>query len=280
MSTASAAARLELSFALKVRGERWSHLWVARPDGRQARRLEARAGDKQTPQWSADGRRVAFRWLPNGDYSDSELVLMDADGSGWTNLTKRTGLRGWSPSWSPDGSRLVVAASRAVDSRASLFLLDPDGHNVKEITDGRYEDQYPAWSPDGKQIAFSRVLDGGFDLFVINPDGGGLRRLTSGDAYSQWPMWSPDSRELAFGRENGGRPGIWLMSRDGSSQRFVTHRWGAGVPGAWAPNAEITFQCRIPGTKRIGICQCDRHGKQFEVLLAGRDAGFPGWRLR
>lgn len=276
-----ADVRLQLSFMSKMPKERWAHLWLADADGGHARQLESRPGDKQTPQWSPDGSHVALRWLPKGDYSDSQLVVMSADGTRWVNLTKLTGLQGWSPSWSPDGKRLAAAAALALSQKPALYILSAEGSGVRQITNGEQEDQYAAWSPDGQLIAFSRVeAGGGFDLYTIRPDGSGLRRLTQGGGYNQWPMWSPDSRQIAFGRENGARPGIWVMNRDGSDKHFVTSKSGAGVPGTWAPATRITFQCLIPPNRRLGVCQSDDHGRQFRKLLDGREAGFPGWRKR
>lgn len=277
-SGAAHAPRLQLTIVAKAPNERWPHLWLSDPDGRHARKIENRPGDKQTPNWSPDGSWVAIRWLPKGDYTDSELVVLSADGRRWRNLTERTGLQGWSPSWSSDGSRLVVAATRRVRDKPALYILTPTGRVIRRLTSGRYEDQYPSWSPDGKQIAFHRVTAGGFAVYTIRPDGSALRRLTSATDFTQWPMWSPNSRQIAFGREHGRQAGIWVMARDGTNQHFVTNRLDSGVPGTWAPSPKITFQCRPPASRRIGVCQAAADGSGFRLLLRGRDAAFPAWR--
>lgn len=278
VARASAAGRLELSYTVKGPRDRWPHLWLSAPDGSRERKLENRPGDKQKADWTADGKRVAFRWVRSGGRSD--LVVMNADGSGWVNLTRRTGLHGLSPSWSPDGSHLVVAGTRADGDGVALYVMRPDGTDVRKITSGFGESQYPAWSPDGRSIAFTRVSrDGGFDIYSVRPDGSHLMRLTSAEGYDEWPMWSPDSRRIAFGRENGSGAGIWIMNRDGSGKRFVTGRWAAGVPGSWAPSSLLTFQCRRPQTPRvISVCARNPDGGPIRVLLKGIDAGFPSWR--
>ena len=127
-------------------------------------------GDKQTPNWSPDGRRIAFRWNLGAE-TNTPLAIIDADGSNFVNLSKTTGLKGWAPSWSPEGDRLVAAAGSKPGTPPSLYVMDADGSNVRRITGAGREAQYAQWSPDGDWIAFTFVVDGGFDIFKVRPDG-------------------------------------------------------------------------------------------------------------
>jgi len=255
-------------------GEGGLHLWVADPDDAHAHQIDHLIGDKHQPNWSPDGKRIAFRWVPH-DEDHTPLALIDADGSHFMNLTKKTGLRGWSPSWSPDGRRLVSAATSRAGTPNSVYVMRADGSNVRRITPSGREAQYATWSPNGKRIAFTYVVNGGFDLFTIRPDGTGLRRLTHDGARGRnnWAMWSPDSRRIAWGRGEA----IWVMRADGSGKRLVTP--AGGVPGAWAPGPFITLGCQSGGG-RIGLCAVRADGSDLTRLLDGREANFPGWRPR
>jgi dipeptidyl aminopeptidase/acylaminoacyl peptidase len=248
------------------------HLFVADADGRNRRQIDHIAGGKHQPNWSPDGKRIAFRWLPH-DEDHTPLALIDADGSNFVNLTKVTGLRGWSPSWSPDGRRLVSAATPRAGFPNSLYVMSPDGSNPHRITPRGREAQYAAWSPDGRRIAFTYVVDGGFDLFTVRPDGTDLRRLTSEGAGGQnnWAMWSPDSHRIAWGNADA----IWVMNTDGSHKQLVTR--AGGVPGAWAPGPVIVFGCPIHGGKG-GLCGVRPDGAGLTHLLGGAEASMPGWR--
>ncbi|MFL5914828.1 MAG: TolB family protein [Gaiellaceae bacterium] len=250
------------------------HLYAASADGSHARQIDRLGGDKHQPNWSPDGSRIAFRWVPH-DENHTSLAIIKADGSQFVNLSKKTGLYGWSPSWSPNGLRLVSAATRRAGTPNSLYVMGVGGTRPIRITPSGREAQYASWSPNGRWIAFTYVIDGGFDLFLIHPDGSDLRRLTHEGASGQnnWSMWSPDSRRLAWGRGDA----IWVMDADGSHKHLVTR--AGGVPGAWAPGPFITFGCRGRAGK-VGLCVIRSDGTGLTHLLNGREANFPGWRPR
>jgi Tol biopolymer transport system component len=255
--------------AYAARGGASSHLFVSAPDGSDRRQIDHIVGDKQQPNWSPDGEWIAFRWVPH-DEDHTPLALVDARGTRFVNLTRRTGLRGWSPSWSPSGRQLVSAATPRPGVPNGLYIMDADGAKAHRITPTSREAQYAAWSPDGKRIAFTYVVDGGFDLFTVRPDGTGLHRLTH-DGRSNWAMWSPDSRRIAWGRADE----LWVMNADGSDKRLVTS--AGGVPGTWAPGPAIAFACTSAGGK-IGLCAVRADGTGLVRLLPGMEANFPGWR--
>jgi len=178
-----------------------------------------------SPSWSPDGARIAFqREFTNKPY---EVYIINADGSGLTQvdpgcpegIPQSQICEETDPAWSPDGSRLAFGwpygTLRKVKGEdtievASIGLMDPNGGNVVQITQlvrpSTSEDSTPAWSPDGKRIAFIRVIitaepPDGAALFVVDADGANEKQLTPWELRAADPDWSPDGREISFRSE-------------------------------------------------------------------------------
>ena len=82
----------------------------------------------------------------------------------------------------------------------------------------------PAWSPDGRKIAFTSERDGNSEVYVMNANGSGQRNLTRDPAYDADPTWSPDGRKIAFVSNRDGSYQVYDMNADGSGQRGLTQR--------------------------------------------------------
>jgi Tol biopolymer transport system component len=108
------------------------------------------------PDWSPDGRQIVFSSGRDGNF---ELYVMDADGSNVRRLTN-TPEDEITPRWSPDGSQIVYVFRKTVEYGlydTHLLLMSADGSQVEQLTNGLYEnDDEPAWSPDGRYLAFTR----------------------------------------------------------------------------------------------------------------------------
>jgi TolB protein len=105
----------------------------------------------------------------------------------------------------------------------------------------------PAWSPDGKRIAFSSSRDGQFHIFIVDASGKTTKRLTAGKNDDTHPSWSPDGTRIAFTR--GAPDRIEVMNADGTGLHRVTSGLAEEADPAWSPNGRwIAFDLRTPGT--------------------------------
>lgn len=109
-----------------------------------------------------------------------------------------------------------------------------------------YNNEHPAWSPDGKRIAFASNRDGNNEIYLMNADGSHQQRLTRTPGRDAHPAWSPDGRKIAFQspREgDGSDTNLYVMNADGTDQMQITRLKGfAGVP-SWSPDGKkIVFQ--------------------------------------
>ena len=97
---------------------------------------------------------------------------------------------------SPNGELLAFYRIRPQED---LFISRPDGTGVRQLTNDRYNDRVPRWSPDGTKIAFYSNRSGAYQLWTINADGsGGLQQLTDDPSEPIFSVWSPDGSRIAY----------------------------------------------------------------------------------
>jgi Tol biopolymer transport system component len=140
-------------------------LWVMDADGSNPRRLTEHMEWDTYPSFSPDGSRVLFRRvLPTGGWSlsgrNSEIFVVDADGSGARNLSRHAAFDGY-PDWSPDGRFIAFASDREDRGVFRIYVMDADGSNVVRISPAEPGVSYarPIWSPDGGRIVATRESD-------------------------------------------------------------------------------------------------------------------------
>ena len=232
-------------------------IYSTRADGRDPRNLTNNLANDSWPTYSPDGRFIAF-------YSDrdeqEEIYVMRADGSRQTRVTVSPGVADFEPAWSPDGKRLVFG-SAAISPDGSLgngdlYVIDirhgraaGPARNLTRSPDA--DDFEPAWSPDGRRIAFdSNAADPeNFDVYDIRPNGRDLRRLTDAAGFDGGPNYSPDSRRLVFDTERNGNPDIYLMSASGAHQTPLEMTPATELVTAFSPDGRfITFTSNRDGT--------------------------------
>ena len=138
---------------------------------------------------SRDGTQLAFLWSRGvADQPGARVFVINADGSGPTNLTNNAGLPS-ELSWSPDGTRLAFSSDR--DGQFDVYVINVDGAGLTNLSNDPADDFQQRWSPDGTRLAFSSDRDGDFDIYIMNADGTGLVNLTNGPADEFMPAWSP-----------------------------------------------------------------------------------------
>jgi Tol biopolymer transport system component len=219
--------------------------------------------------WAPDSRRLFFisgyespdRNLPevlNGTQHPLAYVYVFDTQTG--SITRLPGSgRNCSASWSPDGSRLAVGFG--IGENCGIYLISPDGGQSERLTDGKTIDFRPAWSPDGKSIAYvahskTDADAGESGVFVIGADGTGKRRV-DGETVS-YVMWSPDGSQVLLQSDTTAR----LIDPNRRNQVLLSAATGLKSIG----NAVFT-----PDGKRIIFCSNDLGGwKVYSIDLNGQ----------
>jgi TolB protein len=173
-------------------------------------------------------------WAKNGL---TDIYEMDLSTQAMNQLTKSASID-TSPSYSPDGRKIVFNSDRG--GRQQLYVMNTDGSNVKRISfgDGRYAT--PVWSPRGDIIAFTKMTGGRFYIGVMNVDGSGERLLAEGFLVEA-PTWAPNGRVLMYFKQEpfendgtGGETALYRVDITGFNERRVITPSDASDP-AWSP---------------------------------------------
>lgn len=210
----------------------WDDLYVMDADGGNVRQLtNTPEVSEHNAAWSPDGRHIAYDAAPiasDRTRQAAQVWIIDTDGSNARPLTTGSSQNSY-PAWSPDGLTIAFVSDRHADVASDLmstedgaiYLMEADGSNVRRLTEDPRA-RAPAWSPDGKRIAFDTTRDGNFEIYVINADGSDQRRLTNDPRDDARPTWSPDRREIAFGCLRPEKFEICVIRADGSGFRTLT----------------------------------------------------------
>ncbi len=204
------------------------------------------------PAWTPDGSSLVFVSNAHGEQG---LVQTFGEGPARVNFVETAadpGLYAYWPSLSPRGGAVALTLGpvelfhsgwrNAISLSSAVGISDLSGTGVNVLGPG-FE---PAWSPDGKRLAFARIVDGHAHLFVAAADGAGAQQITYGSEDDEQPAWSPDGKAIAYcsERRNGDlwtQANLFVVRPDGSGLEQLTEGDRMACRPAWAPDGFLYF---------------------------------------
>jgi len=215
-------------------------LYVMETDGSNVQQLTANTLFKAIPSISPDGTKIAFMQFDNGVNS---LYLIDADGSNLTKLIDMIDPIPGTPSWFPDGTKLLFSDDRDGDgfTQQDIYSINIDGTGLQLINDSNRKDSHPVWSPDGNKILFVSQFNRNQELVTMNSDGSNIQLITDTALDIGHPVggeWSPDGSRIAFtsNRDSDRDFEIYVMNADGTGVEQLTENTDLDISPVWSPD--------------------------------------------
>lgn len=173
------------------------------------------------------------------------------------------------------------------DNSSEICTVKTDGSNFKKLTNNKFRDIYPAWSPDGSRIAFISIRENDFDIYVMDSEGKNIRKLYDSGSHDADVHWAMDT--VAFTADSR----IWKINSDGTDPVQVTNpkkagEWGkANLPfGDYDPRLspdakKIVFERLVndkspQGNYDIFVVNSDGSG-ETRITSTGYAQGLASW---
>jgi dipeptidyl aminopeptidase/acylaminoacyl peptidase len=288
-----------------------SAVWMASWDGTRNVRLTTSKPGERAPRWSPDGRWLAF--LSSREDEHNQVWLLDRQGGeGRKATTMQSDVDDYV--WAPDGKRIALVVEDAdtvkaktpspivIDrfqfkqdeagylgkQRRHLYVLDVESGKTTMLTSGDYDELLPAWSPDGRSLAFvskrhpDADRDDNWDLYVMEAAAGAApRQVTTFEGpdnhpdYESRPAWSPDGRAIAY--LQGGPPKLIyyavqklaVVPSAGGAPRILTAALDRTVASpVWSSDgSSITFL--LEDDRAVALARIPAAGGAIERLVSG-----------
>ncbi|MFN8580188.1 MAG: S9 family peptidase [Gemmatimonadaceae bacterium] len=295
--------------------DKWeTSVWLMNTDGSHARQLVQGSDVK----WSPDGKRIAF--IARGEPTGQQIFVRWMDAEGATTQISHLTESPSSLEWSPDGK--TIAFTMNVPSRDSwripmptppkgakwvdapkvvtrlnyrsdrigyidegyrhIFVIPADGGTPRQLTDGDWNHSAPAFSPDGKWIAFSSLrtpdADAAFrtsHIYAVNLATGAITQITHQSGTSNAPQYSPDGRQIAYMHADSvdhsawAPSDLWVMNADGSNAHVASGKLDRPIAGVmWAPDGGgLYFNVESEGSRNLYFTTA---AGQYRAVTSGK----------
>lgn len=208
-----------------------------------------------TPSENPTGK-IIFTCQVDNDPSHDQICMINADGSGFKQLTYDMLHQHFYPSWAPDGSSFVFSGSHSGTFKIYEMDLESNMHIVGDVSGELYA---PMISPDGTKIVFTRhISESEQYISVMDRDGSNVQNLTSYyDAND--PVWSSDGSKIMFTSLQDGSQQIYFMNADGTTIQKINELDGLRGRPDWSVDFSIAT---YSGDK-------DEHNREIVLMELG-----------
>ena len=237
-------------------------IFISEFDGSNPRQVTNLNSISLSPTLSADGQWLAYTSYVNGNpdlyiknVKDNRGAAVRLNG---VNIT---------PDWLP--GQFALAATLSFSGDQEIYLLTGQGKVIKRLTNSLGIDVSPAFSADGRKMAFVSARTGTPQIYIMDLASGATQRLTFKGRYNTSPAWSPDGDKIAYVAIANGGININMIGLDGTDPVQLTHNAGDNEGPSWSPDGSlITFSSTREGVSRIFV-MTSNGGDQRRLFTMG-----------
>ena len=177
--------------------------------------------------WSSQSLKIVYSKNCDDSTSNSQIHLMDSDGSNSQRLTNLDG-ENWDPSWSPNGQKIVFSNKPNNSDKWTLHLINIDGSGLLALNNA--QGWKPSWAPNKDQIAFTSNQEGFWNIYITDTSDSVPTIINENGSDSTNPVWSPDGKKIAFADNRFGDFEIFIYDL---SEEKLTRTGQVGIPSDW-----------------------------------------------
>lgn len=250
-------------------------LFSMNSDGSNTVQLGNLAGRPLSPEWSPDASKIVY--YNHLSQQSWQLFIMDSNGTNSQTLLQSSNTLDWSPSFSPNGQKVLFTRSITTPIwKSELWEINADGSNPHKIVS--VNGQGGVYSPDGSEIVFFDYVEGGGDIWKMDSDGANISKLTLHHAEDWWPDWSPDGKKIVFQSKRDGNFEIYILELESGSLTRLTNNNSDDEEPKWSPDGKkIAFSSLRDGHYEIYTMNADGTN-QTRLTNVNGNAINPNWR--
>ncbi len=222
-----------------------------------------------TPRRSSEPTgRIVYTCQVSGNSDFNEICMINADGSGFRQLTHNGANNGW-PSFSPDGNTIFYSSN--IPGSFQIYSMSSGGQSVQQLTFGPDEAFSPDLSQNG-QIVYKNGNSQADSIWVMNSDGGGARQVY-GNGWD--PVWSADGSQIVFASGEFNAAQLYIVNANGSGLRQLTHTPNLRGRSDWSIQNLIAFYAGLPWQRNLFLIGSD--GSNLTQLTNGGNSQGPAF---
>ena len=215
-------------------------IFLTDEEGQAKIKITNHAGADGYPDWSPDGKQIAF-YAKYDDGNTWSMHTMNSDGTDRKRLTHAKNKWDSSPSWSPDGKKIAFAREYS-DAEGNwheeVWIMNADGSDQTQLKS--IKGRAPCFMQDGRILFHSQPEDS--QICIANSDGSNIIQLTNNTFEDRAPKISPDGRHIAFISDRDGNQEVYVMNVDGTDQKRLTNNSIPDWDVCWSPDSsQILF---------------------------------------